>query len=247
MSSTWFANRGQVIQTVLTALSFVVGLLQALPSLAKYDFASAWPIVVYPAVAWLAIAAFNRFLPPVAHDHARAPPTLPKQEPQPQQEPRSLDLATHPAISAVSAYVKSVKEGFVSRTVVKKFDCALGDFFEVPLRSSTLKVCVTDIRKAALPGNHFGQPRLPDDFAEIDIRLGGGVVIGGPETIYISTNRYLLSAIDNPHQDDEKCVYSISFTEEHVAIFVLRLEHINTHAKQVRMSFCDVYGHAGIT
>jgi hypothetical protein len=102
----------------------------------------------------------------------------------------------------------------------------IGDYYSVQAGNFLVRVEVTDIRMASIRAEIGGG--VTDELAvELHVSLGGAVVRGGPETVQVSTNQYLVPRFQ--YDQSLRSLYFVSTTNHRSIFFFVSVTHINTH------------------
>ena len=75
---------------------------------------------------------------------------------------------------------------------------------------------------------------------EIRFDSQGSLFYGGPETKETGTNRFVLCETTSGFQAEPRCAYQFSFSDKHVHLRVVRIDHINEQAKEVVLEVCTL-------
>lgn len=210
----WFSNHGQALVAPFTIGSFFIALLANWNSIKNQDLLGWWPVVVIPTIVYFAFR-IGRL--------TKAAPVEPVRPPVP--EPA---VSPAPAIKGSEAKPDALENVFVGSKVVK-----LGDFWELPDK----------LGRARVSPRSFGTLSHDREAVELQFDTSGSVFYCGKSCQEIRVNRMLVSATALGHQAEEHSVYQYSFSEKHVHVVIVRVDHINQHATEVTLVACTLLLH----
>jgi hypothetical protein len=217
MSGSWFSNRGQILQLGIAAFACILTGINAWPAIKQMELLTFSPIIFYTVFALGALIIFFYRAPAKTFEATPSSPPVPLTS---QQSPSQIRNEPH-------------------KFHFERFTLKLGDFYEQPHQLSQLKVTLKNI--TTLKFKTYGGEETAEG-AELEVRVGGGLVYGGVHTKQVGTNRYLRPLSTDTHNAEEGSIFKFAFTDRYFSFLGLRVEHINTHSKEVVIAFGHTSG-----
>jgi hypothetical protein len=219
----WFSTHGQIVQTVATVASCLLGWIIAYPQLKLHaDILSAWPMLVVPLAVFSAFQAgrhFNR-----APSQERSPNTpIAEQRPQltvldPEPDERGKRLVQNPPTFLFdNVYVQAVR--------IKS-----GSYWDDNDGRFRLRVRFHSFAKKS-----DGQM-----VADLEIDTAGSLIYGGTLTKSLETNRYLVPPSSNGFQAERSSLYNFSFSDEHIHFLTIRLDSYDLSSQEAVLAVAKV-------
>jgi hypothetical protein len=216
MGGLWFSNRGQFLQLVIAAFACLLTGINAWPAIKQMEFFTFTPIIFYTVFALVALIIFFYRLPG-----------------------KTLEVAPIDPTPAISQQSPTRDQGKTHNFHFERFTLKLGDFYEQPRQLSNLKITLKNITTFTFK-DHLGEETT--EGAELEVRVGGGLIYGGTHTKQVGTNRYFCPVSTDTHNAEEGSIFNFVFTEKYFSFLGLRVEHINMHSHEVLIAFGHTSG-----
>lgn len=230
MGGKWFSNRGQIVQLAAAILSLLTA-WNAWGAIKTLDFLSLGPIIFYVSIATLVISFYLR----ANHKSEFSTPSAPA------VQPATRTKAVADTSPRTPNAIAPPEPKWAASPTVQTFTLKAGAFFDGTHIRPELKITLKDITTATFKSHFILEETL--EVSDIECRLGGLVVYGGKQTKEIDVNRFLVPAANGFLHSDERALYQLSFSNDHVSFFGLRVDHINMHAKEAVMTLCYQSAH----
>jgi hypothetical protein len=228
MSGKWFSNRGQIVQILIAFFALVVGLLVAFPQLPVQQgfqgFISTWPIIIFPLVALLLMWLNNNRM------HKTIEALIPKPLPGPPPGPLPVTDTEPATLRSFTAdpFLKPAAVGQdgwrITDIYVLNVRIKVGSYWDEPSPRNKMRISAVAIREE--PGRRA---------AELSVRTGGSLVYGGKQSDQVSTNRYTVTISGSGFDAEERSIYQFSFDDEHIHLFVIRVDGLDTALQEVAL------------
>lgn len=227
MPMPWFSSRGQILQLVASVIGILVALAikLAIPAsmigyialfvgIAFFAFAIGWAI---PSLAYQLGA--KRGKRDAEAQLAKAPAEA---KPNTQTSSGTSALLTHPIFDTTP------------RIFCMKIILRLGAVWEHTQHARTFRIVAHDIER---------MPNSNEYWVDIEVLQGTAGLYGGSKTKSISVSRYWIPTSTSYSYADKAVIYfDTHITENH--IFILRVDHINVHDKEVNVELNYAKGKA---
>jgi hypothetical protein len=76
--------------------------------------------------------------------------------------------------------------------------------------------------------------------AELAVRTGGSIVYGGKQSDQVATNRYTVTISGSGFDAEERSIHQFSFTDDHIHLFVVRVDGLDTASNEVALQVAKV-------
>jgi hypothetical protein len=213
MSEKWFSNRGQAAGLVVAIAVLIVALVANWNAIRSLQYLLVWwPVIIMPTTALIAFRLGR------SYQSTELPKERATSKPDKSEPNSSLPSPSH-------------NERFElddDRLTFAKQAVKLGDFWEVGNDLSRMKIVPLSFKP------------LGKDVNGVEIRFDtqGSLFYGGTETKETGTNRLVLSESKSGFQAEPRCAYQFSFSNEHMQLKAVRVDHINELAKEVVIEVC---------
>lgn len=225
MFKDWFANPGQVIQIVLAAVGVGLTAKNAYPDFKADQLFSLGTFTFYVLIVLFVVMAVKL---------VRSASRLPSHNPNRSLEfvPTAAPPSARVALQEIKALTGTEKKtSFDTKVVYHRFDISLGDIREIDGLYGNIEVEFRDIKD-----NTDKKPGESEHGAVFHIGTGGGLVYGGGRTKQVSTNCYFVPFARITQDEEEYSIISFHYSERHLSLFVLYLNHINIHSNTATLT-----------
>jgi hypothetical protein len=125
--------------------------------------------------------------------------------------------------------------GFSGNAIITTFRRNVGDYWESPDRR--IKIEIVDIKKMDVAS-------AGEEFVQLYVSTGGGIVYGGEKTIKLSVNTYLVPVFRHTGIQGESFMYCYIVDETMGFSFLsTHIKHINFHGRAVTITVCVARAH----
>jgi hypothetical protein len=234
----WFANRGQVMQTVsavCSAICAVVGVLIALyinlPGVFHTSIDSGKIILSILAIPAILVGGFNAafyLMAPIMDRMAQR--MFEKRFPEFRSPTPQLD-----AVENIKTSVEDRKErppidfkaALPPKTESEVLDVKIrvGSYWETSAGLDRFRISILGIQGD--PGKLI---------VELSVTTGGSVFHPGTQVKEVGVNRFLVPESHSGFQSEERCVYQFSFSDNHVHFRAARVDGIDLHNREVAVN-----------
>jgi hypothetical protein len=230
VSSNWFSNRGQIVQTVLAGVACFVAAINAWPNIRDNELLRAGPLVFYALVALVVVALIRL--------GARYQAAKGERLPSPEEYRKQFAL---PEDSIAGTLPKTLAERgsiFGAGAAVKTVTVSLGDATEVIVQRKRIEIVLHAISKNEIPKQDEGDYKV-----ELTISLGGAVVSCGKNVTALGVNRFVAPMSMDEYHAEDMSLYSFSGNPNHVAFIYVTVLHANLHKSEATLRVCFLFGY----
>jgi hypothetical protein len=216
-----FTNTGQIIQTVLAFIACGFAAFNAWPNMSANNFLSAGSVIFIVLIVLVIYSVSRLSLSSIEWDSKDS--TV---------EPKSSSAEDRPDMDARAPKSKTVTEvsWYQPKIFIEAPTIALGEFFQSP--NEELRVTVKDIRPPENDPLGIG--------AELLFNVGGGVTYSGGAVTKLGVNHFFVPMGDHLGNKEPFSVFYFSFSNTHVRLFCMHVDHVNMHTKTALLSLCRV-------
>jgi hypothetical protein len=224
MSTQWFANRGQAIQTSLALAAVIIGLV----AVAVTAYVN-WP-TLRPAVFSLGTIFFYV----LAGLALIATGALGYRIYSLRNKPKAIEFYPPHLYSASYAAPE-----FEADTKIFTTDIGQGELFEFQTPWGTGKLilrAISELEKNALRG----RPNVddPDYAADLEIAMPYPNLVPGNKVTQLSLHLWRFAQHKGPELAVDRSLFNIDFDENSLKIVAVRVRHINPYAGKVTLVIC---------
>jgi hypothetical protein len=214
VSSQWFSNRGQMIQTSCAVLAVVIGIAAQWSQLSvAINFGEVLKVLLYPVAVVIGFQLGVRALKPAAPMEAAVEPSPPR--PQPKDQLPNTRSIIDPEFNYK----------FLAQIV------KVGSYFEVGQELGLHRISVLSI-KTVKDGN--------DDIPAAEIEVAGHVLDFSPgkSVTAIHRKKALIPSYARPLKDADCSMFQFGYQPTSLSFVAISVDHINVPAQEITLVIC---------
>jgi hypothetical protein len=217
MAVGWFTNKAQMVQMACAIVSALIALMIWL-AIPPQNLLYLAPIAFVASLIWTFWLGTRwvRPSPPSVTGHSSG------------QQPESNDVPK-PLSKVEEAIKKQAGEDSIG---LVNFTCELGGYWEGKVLGRTFRIILREIGKTE-DGKY--------DKALVEVSDGMRPAHGGRATSRIAPTRFWLPTMAS-YEMEPSCMFTFDLHELQTRIVILRVDHINPHAKNATFQLCHVSG-----
>ncbi|SFI62406.1 hypothetical protein [Bradyrhizobium sp. Gha] len=222
-----FSNPGQFWALVVSILSLMVAVTVNW-SVFQQPLLASWPVFVVIVAVYFTYALTLRFGGKYAVGLSTSPPIDAVETVAPIPKPAASSADAFPASSSKlkEETFKLGDDGLLMETRILR----LGDYWDIRHRLGVVRVTLRNV------------PREQGDlFAELEFTTGGSLIYAGEKAKKIRTNRFSLPASSSGSSCEDSAAFQFNYSNDHVSLLIVRVDHINDHNAQVSLSVCSMF------